>query len=71
VQKLRHDRSELVTCAIQPALWLVVFGKTFSLLHAIPSGGVPYLDFLAPGVLAQSTLFVAVFFGIQVIWEHW
>jgi ABC-2 type transport system permease protein len=70
VQKLRHDRSELVTRAIQPALWLVIFGKTFSQLHAIPSGGVPYLDFLAPGVLAQSTLFVAVFYGIQVIWER-
>ena len=70
IQKLSHDRSELVTCAIQPALWLVVFGKTFSSLHAIPSGGVPYLDFLAPGVLAQSTLFVAVFYGIQVIWER-
>ena len=50
------------------ALGLVIFGKTFSQLHAIPSGGVPYLDFLAPGVLAQSTLFVAVFYGIQVIW---
>jgi ABC-2 type transport system permease protein len=70
VQKLRHDRSELVSRAIQPALWLVIFGKTFSQLHAIPSGGVPYLDFLAPGVLAQSTLFVAVFYGIQVIWER-
>ena len=47
-----------------------MFGKTFSSLHAIPSGGVPYLDFLAPGVLAQSTLFVSVFYGIQVIWER-
>ncbi len=71
LQKLRHDRSELLTRAIQPALWLVVFGKTFSRLHAIPTtGGLPYLDFLAPGVLAQSTLFVAVFYGIQVIWER-
>ena len=70
VQKLRHDRSELVTRAIQPALWLIIFGTTFSRLHAIPSGDVSYLDFLAPGVLAQSTMFVAVFYGIQVIWER-
>jgi len=71
IQKLKHDRSELLTRAIQPALWLVVFGKTFSRLHAIPTqGGLSYLDFLAPGVLAQSTLFVAVFYGIQVIWER-
>jgi ABC-2 type transport system permease protein len=70
LQKLRHDRSELLTRAIQPALWLLIFGKTFSELRAVPSGDLPYLDFLAPGVLAQSTLFVAVFYGIQVIWER-
>ncbi len=70
LQKIRHDRSELLTRAIQPALWLLIFGKTFSALHPVPTGGLPYLDFLTPGVLAQSTLFVAVFYGIQVIWER-
>jgi ABC-2 type transport system permease protein len=70
MQKLRHDRSELVTRAIQPALWLLIFGKTFSRLRAVPTGDIPYLDYLAPGVLAQSTLFVSVFYGIQVIWER-
>jgi len=47
MQKLSHDRSELVTRAIQPALWLIIFGQTFSGLHAIPTGGIPYLDHLA------------------------
>ncbi len=28
-------------------------------LHAIPTNGVPYLDFVAPGILAQSVLFVS------------
>lgn len=56
VQKLRHDRSELVTRAIQPILWLVIFGQTFSHIRAIPTGDVPYLDFLAPGIIAQSAL---------------
>jgi ABC-2 type transport system permease protein len=36
----------------------------------IPSGGRPYLDFMAPGVIAQSALFVAIFYGIQIIWER-
>jgi ABC-2 type transport system permease protein len=70
LQRLRHDRSELVTRAIQPILWLVIFGKTFSRIHAIPTGNVPYLDYLAPGVIAQSALFVAIFYGIQIIWER-
>jgi ABC-2 type transport system permease protein len=70
VAKIRHDRTELYTRAIQPALWLVIFGETFSAIHAIPSDGRPYLDFMAPGVIAQSALFVAIFYGIQIIWER-
>ena len=70
LQKLRHDRKELYTRAIQPALWLLIFGETFSHLHAIPTSGVPYLDFLAPGILAQSVLFISIFYGIQIIWER-
>jgi ABC-2 type transport system permease protein len=70
LQKLRHDRTELVTRAIQPALWLLIFGETFTRLRAIPTGHVPYLDFLAPGILAQSALFISIFYGIQIIWER-
>ena len=70
LQRLRHDRSELVTRAIQPILWLLIFGTTFSRIRAIPTGDVPYLDYLAPGIIAQSTLFIAIFYGIQIIWER-
>ncbi|WP_371830458.1 ABC transporter permease [Antrihabitans cavernicola] len=70
LQKLRHDRTELVTRAVQPVLWMVIFGTTFSRLHTIPTGSVPYLDFLAPGIIAQSALFIAIFYGIQIIWDR-
>ncbi len=70
VVKISHDRTELYTRAIQPALWLVIFGETFTRIRAIPTGGESYLDFMAPGVIAQSALFVAIFYGIQIIWER-
>ena len=70
LQKLSHDRTELLTRAVQPVLWLVIFGETFNRLHAIPTGSTSYLDFLAPGIIAQSGLFVAIFYGIQIIWER-
>ena len=70
LQRLKHDRSELVTRAIQPVLWLLIFGTTFSRIRAIPTGNVPYLDYLAPGIMAQSALFIAIFYGIQIIWER-
>jgi ABC-2 type transport system permease protein len=71
LRKIRHDRTEMYTRAIQPALWLLIFGETFTRLHAIRvPHGIPYLDYLAPGILAQSTLFIAIFYGIQIIWER-
>lgn len=70
VRKLKHDPTELVTRAVQPALWLLIFGEVFARVRAIPTGGVPYLDFMAPGILAQSVLFVAIFYGIATIWER-
>jgi ABC-2 type transport system permease protein len=71
LRKIRHDRSELYTRAIQPALWLLIYGEVFTHVRAIPTpDGIPYLDYLTPGILAQSALFIAIFYGIQIIWER-
>lgn len=70
LRKVGRDPTELLTRAVQPALWLVVFGQVFSRIRSIPTGNVSYIEFLAPGILAQSVLFSAIFFGIAVIWEH-
>ncbi len=69
-RKLRHDPSELLTRAVQPALWLLVFGQVFTRIRAIPTGDLRYLDFMAPGILAQSVLFISIFYGISIIWER-
>jgi len=69
-RKLRHDPSELLVRAVQPALWLLVFGQVFTRVRAIPTGNVRYIDFMAPGILAQSVLFVAIFSGMAIIWER-
>jgi ABC-2 type transport system permease protein len=70
IRKLVRDPTELVTRAVQPALWLMVFGQVFSRIRAIPTGDLSYLEFMAPGVLAQGVLFSAIFYGIAVIWER-
>jgi len=70
IRKLRHDFTELITRAIQPALWLLLFGQVFTRARMIPTGDIPYLDFMTPGILAQSGLFVAIFYGIGLIWER-
>jgi len=70
VRKLRHDPWELFTRMVQPMLWLLIFGEVFTRAHTIPTGSMSYLDFITPGILAQSVLFVAIFYGISVIWER-
>ena len=70
VRKLRHDPTELITRAVQPALWLLIFGEVFTRMHIIPTGNLSYLSFITPGILAQSVLFIAIFYGIAVIWER-
>jgi ABC-2 type transport system permease protein len=69
-RKLHHDFTELLTRAVQPALWLLIFGEVLAQIRAIPTGQISYLDFMTPGILAQSVLFIAIFYGIAVIWER-
>jgi ABC-2 type transport system permease protein len=70
VQKLYHDPLELLTRAVQPVLWLLLFGEVMARVRGVAPGDLPYIDFLAAGILAQSALFVAIFYGIAAIWER-
>lgn len=70
VHKLMRDPTELFARAVQPVLWLALFGQVFSQVRGIPTGNLRYLDYMAPGILAQSILFSAIFYGIAIIWER-
>jgi ABC-2 type transport system permease protein len=71
LRKIRHDRTELYTRVVQPALWLLIYGEVFTRMHTIPTPpGVSYMAYIAPGIMAQSALFIAIFYGIQIIWER-
>jgi ABC-2 type transport system permease protein len=70
IRKLRHDPWELLTRAVQPMLWLLIFGRVMAHVRGMPTGDISYLEFMTPGILAQSVLFVAIFYGISAIWER-
>jgi ABC-2 type transport system permease protein len=70
VRKLLHDPTEIITRAIQPILWLGIFGEALSKTKAIPTNGVTYLQFITPGILTQSVVFIAIFYGLSIIWER-
>lgn len=68
IRKILHDPTEVLLRAVQPSLWLLVFGQVMARTHILP--GENYLDFMSPGILAQSVLFVSIFYGIAIIWER-
>jgi ABC-2 type transport system permease protein len=68
-RKLRHDPWEVVTRALQPLLWLTVFGQAVARARLL-SEQEAYLTFMAPGILAQSVMFTSIFYGLAIIWER-
>ncbi len=70
LRKVFHDFSQVFLRAIQPLLWLVVFGQVMAKVRVLPTTSYSYLQFLTPGVLAQSVIFMAIFFGINLVWER-
>jgi len=68
-RKIHHDSTELWTRLVQPALWLLIFGEVMNSVKGLSTGNLSYVEFITPGVLAQSVLFVAIFYGINIVWE--
>ena len=49
IRKLRHDFTELITRAIQPALWLLLFGQVITKARIMPTGEHSLSRFYDPG----------------------
>jgi ABC-2 type transport system permease protein len=69
-RKMLKDPTEILSRSVQPALWLLLFGKAFEQVRDLSQPGQDYLAFLAPGILGQSIAFVSIFNGLAIIWER-
>jgi ABC-2 type transport system permease protein len=70
LQKLRHDNLDVFTRSVQPLLWLFVFGTALRHARTLSGGHGDYRAYIAPGVMAQAALFIAIFYGLAIIWER-
>jgi ABC-2 type transport system permease protein len=70
MRKLRHDHLDILTRSVQPLLWLFIFGSALRNNPSLTLGKLDYRAYLAPGVMAQAAMFIAIFFGLAVIWER-
>ncbi len=69
LRRPKHDPSDIITRAVQPILWIVVFGFVMAKVKAFSSMG-DYVTFITPGVILQSSTFIALAYGIALIFER-
>ncbi len=69
LKRYLRSRSRIIGSLGQPILFLVALGFGFGPIFQ-KAGGGNYINFLAPGVIAQGILFTAIFSGIELIWDR-
>lgn len=68
LKKYYRSRARMVGSLAQPVLFLVALGFGFGPIYQ-KAGGGNYLQFIAPGIIAMSIIFTAMFTGIEVIYD--
>jgi ABC-2 type transport system permease protein len=64
-----RSKSRLIGSIGQPLLFLIALGFGLGPVFERAGSG-NYLNFLAPGVMGQAILFMAVFNGVELIWDR-
>jgi len=62
-----RERSRIVSSAINPLLWLFVFGGGLGSEFSV--GSVNYQTFIYPGIIAMTVIFSSIFYGAYVVWD--
>src|SRR3989344_6103035 len=63
-----RKKSRIVGSLGQPILFLFALGFGLNPIFKA-AGGIDYINFLTPGVIAMTVLFTAVFPGLEIIWD--
>lgn len=69
IKKYLRSRARIIGSLGQPLLFLVALGFGFGPVYQ-KAGGGNYIQFITPGIIAMSILFLAVFSGIEMIWDR-
>lgn len=69
LKRYSRSKSRIIGSLGQPILFLFALGFGFGPIYQ-KAGGGNYIQFLAPGIIAMSILFTAIFSGIEMIWDR-
>lgn len=64
-----RSKARIIGSIAQPLLFLVALNFGFGPIYQ-KAGGGDYIQFLAPGIIAMTILFTAMFGGIEIIWDR-
>ncbi len=64
-----RSKSRIVGSLGQPLLFLLALGYGLGPIFE-QAGQGSYIQFMAPGIIAMSVLFTAIFGGIEIIWDR-
>jgi len=69
LKKYYRSRARMIGHLAQSVLFLVALGFGFGPIYQ-KAGGGNYIQFIAPGIMAMSVIFSAMFTGIDVIYDR-
>jgi len=69
LKRYYRSRARMIGSLAQPVLFLVALGFGFGPIYQKANGG-DYIQFIAPGIIAMSIIFTAMFTGIEVIYDR-
>lgn len=68
LKKFVREKSRLFSAIARPLLWLFIVGAGISRL--VPGDtGIPYSQFIFPGIIGMTILFSSIFSSISIIWD--
>src|SRR5574342_454687 len=73
MKRYRKSRSGVLIILIQPAIYIIVIGNTFSGTQPlIKSVGydLSYIEFMAPGVIILTAIYTSIFGGVNTLWDR-
>ncbi len=73
IKRYQKSRSGVLIRLIQPVIWIIVIGNTFSgtqpLIQSVGFQG-DYIEFMTPGVIILTAIFTSIFGGVNTLWDR-
>jgi ABC-2 type transport system permease protein len=68
--RLLHDRPRMISSLAVPLFFFGIIGAGFSRSIGGLAPGVDFVQFLFPGIVAQTVFMTSVFSGLSVVWDR-